>query len=38
VVLANFTGWPLNELLEMDGETVFEWLEAVKAVQPVPRR
>jgi len=36
-VLANFTGWALSELLEMDGETLFEWLEAVKALQPDPR-
>lgn len=34
MILASHTGWPLSELLEMDGQELMDWLSAVKDVQP----
>jgi hypothetical protein len=33
VILASHTGWPLSELMEMDGRELLDWLEAVKQAE-----
>lgn len=33
LTLASHTGWGLNELLDLDGEEVNEWLRAVQLLK-----
>jgi len=32
LTLATHTGWALNELLELDGEELSEWMQSLRAV------